>query len=80
MHKAWAEATDKGWVIGNGRIRLELAKTTAGGLALVSLSRPAAAGEKGGYEWALKGSPMGPALGMAAAAAAAQPEEAGFTV
>jgi hypothetical protein len=78
MHKAWAEATDKGWVIGNGRIRLELAKTAAGGLALASLSRPAAAGEKSGYEWALKGSSVGPALGMASAAAAVQPEDAGF--
>ena len=80
MHKAWAEATEKGWVIGNGRIRLELAKTAAGGLALVSLTRPAAAGEKGGHEWALKGSPAGPALGMAAGAPAVQPDEAGFAV
>lgn len=73
MHTAFAEATDKGWVIGNGRIRLELARTPAGGLSLVTLAN-------GGYDWAAKGSPAGPALGLEPGGSAAQPEEAGFRV
>lgn len=72
MHTAFAEATDKGWVIGNGHIRLELAGTAGGGLAVASL--------RGGgtCDWAGKNSPAGPALGLKPGAAAAQPEVAGF--
>lgn len=78
MNTAWVETTDKGWVIGNGRIRMELAKSPGGGVTLASLARPAAAGEKDGFEWALRGSPIGPATQWDKGGGARLPEEAGF--
>ena len=77
MNTAWAEATGKGWAIGNGRIRLDLEKGAAGGVTLASLRRPSAGGTSA-FDWALRGSPVGPMMQWEKTGALMGPEDAGF--
>ncbi len=71
MNDAQVEVTKNGWRIHNGRICMELARTSNGGITIASL-------KEGGREWAMIDTEMGVAIEIQAGAEPVSLQTAGY--